>query len=74
MSATVAELCLNDSHTACPRQGKPKDELEIVDLNIRSTVHLVKRVLTDVVDRNVTALMPGPTDTEFFERAEVLDR
>jgi short-subunit dehydrogenase len=96
-----------------------EDELEIVDLNVRSTVHLAKRVLTDMVDRNegrvlftssiastmpgafqavynasksfvqsfalalrnelkdtavtVTSLMPGPTDTEFFERAEMLD-
>jgi uncharacterized protein len=95
------------------------DELRIVDLNIRSTIHLAKHVVADMVDRgqgrilftssiastmpgsfqavynasksfvqsfalalrnelkdtgvSVTALMPGPTDTEFFERAEMLD-
>jgi uncharacterized protein len=94
-------------------------ELEIVDLNCRSTVHLAKLVVRDMVaagsgrmlftssiastmpgsfqavynasksfvqsfalalreelkDTNitVTALMPGPTDTEFFERADMLD-
>jgi uncharacterized protein len=94
-------------------------ELHIVDLNVRSTVHLAKHVLTDMVARDegrvlftssiaatmpgafqavynasksfvqsfalalrnelkdtnvtVTALMPGPTDTEFFERADMLD-
>jgi len=96
-----------------------EDELEIVDLNVRSTVHLAKRVVGDMVARGrgrvlfvssiastmpgtfqavynasksfvqsfalalrneledtgvtVTALMPGPTDTEFFERADMLD-
>jgi short-subunit dehydrogenase len=96
-----------------------EDELEIVDLNVRSTVQLAKRVLTDMVDRNegrvlftssiastmpgsfqavynasksfvqsfalalrnelkdtkvtVTSLMPGATETEFFERADMLD-
>lgn len=95
------------------------DELQIVDLNVRSTVHLAKLVLRDMVARNqgrvlftssiastmpgafqavynasksfvqsfalalrnelkdtdvtVTSLMPGPTDTEFFERADMLD-
>jgi short-subunit dehydrogenase len=94
-------------------------ELRIVDLNVRSTVHLAKHVLTDMVARDqgrvlftssiastmpgafqavynasksfvqsfalalrneledtnvtVTVLMPGPTDTEFFERADMLD-
>jgi uncharacterized protein len=94
-------------------------ELRLIDLNVRSTVHLCKLVLADMVDRNqgrvlitssvastmpgsfqavynasksfdqsfalairnelkdtevtVTALMPGPTDTEFFERAEMED-
>ncbi len=94
-------------------------ELEIVDLNVRSTVHLAKYVVQDMVARDegrilftssiastmpgpfqavynasksfvqsfalalrnelkdtnvtVTSLMPGPTDTEFFERAEMLD-
>jgi short-subunit dehydrogenase len=95
------------------------DELRIVDLNVRSTVHLAKHVVRDMVDRGegrvlitssiastmpgsfqavynasksfvqsfalalreelrdtgvtVTSLMPGPTDTEFFERADMLD-
>ncbi len=95
------------------------DELQIVDLNVRSTVHLAKHVLGDMVARNegqvlftssiastmpgsfqavynasksfvqsfslalrdelkdtdvtITALMPGPTETEFFERADMLD-
>jgi short-subunit dehydrogenase len=95
------------------------DELRIVDLNARSTVHLAKRVLPGMVERGegrvlftssiastmpgafqavynasksfvqsfalalreelkdsgvtITSLMPGPTDTEFFERADMLD-
>jgi short-subunit dehydrogenase len=100
--------------------GTPlRQELEIVDLNVRSTVHLAKYVVGDMVNRGegrilftssiastmpgsfqavynasksfvqsfalalreeladtgvtVTALMPGPTDTEFFERADLLD-
>jgi uncharacterized protein len=94
-------------------------ELAIVDLNCRSTVHLAKLVLRDMVARDegrllftssiastmpgsfqavynasksfvqsfalalreelkdtnitVTSLMPGPTDTEFFERADMMD-
>jgi short-subunit dehydrogenase len=94
-------------------------ELQIVDLNCRSTVHLAKLVLRDMAARDagrilftssiasampgsfqavynasksfvqsfalalrnelkdthvtVTALMPGPTETEFFERADMLD-
>lgn len=96
-----------------------EDELRIIDLNVRSTIHLAKHVLRDMVDRDegrilftssiastmpgafqavynasksfvqsfalalrnelkdtnvtVTSLMPGPTDTEFFERADMLD-
>jgi uncharacterized protein len=96
-----------------------EDELKIVDLNVRSTVHLAKLVVRDMVARNegrmlftssiastmpgafqavynasksfvqsfalalrnelkdteitVTSLMPGPTETEFFERADMLD-
>jgi short-subunit dehydrogenase len=96
-----------------------RDELSIVDLNVRSTVHLAKHVVQDMVARGhgrilftssiastmpgafqavynasksfvqsfalalreelkdtgvtVTSLMPGPTDTEFFERAEMED-
>jgi len=94
-------------------------ELEIVDLNVRSTVHLAKHLVRDMVARGegrllftssiastmpgafqavynasksfvqsfalalrnelkdtgvtITALMPGPTETEFFERADMLD-
>jgi short-subunit dehydrogenase len=96
-----------------------EQELTIVDLNCRSTVHLAKYVVRDMVERGegrilftssiastmpgpfqavynasksfvqsfalalrnelkdsgvtVTSLMPGPTDTEFFERADLLD-
>ena len=95
------------------------DELEVIDLNVRSTVHLAKHVVRDMASRGegrilftssiastmpgsfqavynasksfvqsfaialrnelkdtnvtVTALMPGPTDTEFFETADMLD-
>ncbi|WP_221349194.1 SDR family NAD(P)-dependent oxidoreductase [Streptomyces beigongshangae] len=95
------------------------DELEIVDLNVRSTVHLAKRVVQDMVVRDtgrilvtssiastmpgsfqavynasksflqsftealqnelkdtgitLTALMPGPTETDFFHRADMDD-
>lgn len=94
-------------------------ELQIVDLNVRSTVHLAKYVVSDMTERGhgrilftssiasttpgsfaavynasksfvqsfalalrnelkdtdvtVTALMPGPTDTEFFDRADMTD-
>src|SRR4051812_29154914 len=96
-----------------------EDELRLVDLNVRSTVHLAKYLVRDMqhrghgrllftssiastmpgpfqavynasksfvqsfalalrnelkdTDITVTSLMPGPTDTEFFERAEMLD-
>jgi short-subunit dehydrogenase len=92
-------------------------ELQLIDLNVRSTVHLAKHVVKDMVARDdgrilftssiastmpgsyqavynasksfvqsfalairhelkdtnvvVTSLMPGPTDTEFFERANM---
>jgi len=95
------------------------DELKLIDLNVRSTVHLAKLLLPEMVARGrgrvlvtssvastmpgpfqavynasksfvqsfalalrnelkdtgvtVTSLMPGPTETEFFERAEMLD-
>ncbi|EFG77889.1 oxidoreductase, short chain dehydrogenase/reductase family protein [Mycobacterium parascrofulaceum ATCC BAA-614] len=95
------------------------DDLSIVDLNVRSTVHLAKLVLRDMANRDagrvlftssiaaqmpgsyqpvynasksfiqsfaealqdelrdtsitVTALMPGPTDTNFFARAKMVD-
>jgi short-subunit dehydrogenase len=94
-------------------------ELKLIDLNVRSTVHLAKHVVKDMVARDegrilftssiastmpgsfqavynasksfvqsfalalrnelkdtnvtITSLMPGPTDTEFFERADMLD-
>ena len=94
-------------------------ELKLVDLNVRSTVHLAKRVVADMIQRGegkilftssiastmpgsfqavynasksfvqsfalalrdelrdtgvtITTLMPGPTDTEFFERADMTD-
>jgi uncharacterized protein len=96
-----------------------EEELEIVDLNVRSTVHLAKHVVNQMVEQDggrilftssiastmpgsfqavynasksfvqsfalalrnelkdtnvtVTSLMPGPTDTDFFEQAEMLD-
>jgi short-subunit dehydrogenase len=95
------------------------DELRLIDLNVRSTVHLCKLVIADMIERDegrilftssiaatmpgafqavynasksfvqsfalairnelkdtditVTALMPGPTETEFFERADMED-
>jgi short-subunit dehydrogenase len=95
--------------------GDLKEDLDIVDVNVRSTVHLAKLVLRDMASQDagralftssivammpgshqtmynaskafiqsfaealhdefrgtgvsVTALMPGPTDTEFFRRA-----
>jgi uncharacterized protein len=98
-------------------ETKLADELKLIDLNVRSTVHLCKLVLADMVERDegrilftssiastmpgafqavynasksfvqsfalairnelkdtgvtITALMPGPTDTEFFERADM---
>jgi short-subunit dehydrogenase len=94
-------------------------ELNLVDLNVRSTVHLAKLILRDMVAAGagrvlvtssivavapspyhatyaaskafvhsfaegirvelrgtgvtVTSLMPGPTDTDFFARADMLD-
>ena len=95
------------------------DELRLIDLNVRSTVHLAKHVLRDMVARDrgrvlftssiastmpgafqavynasksfvqsfaealqeelkdtgvtITSLMPGPTETNFFHRAEMDD-
>jgi len=96
-----------------------RQELNIIEVNVTSTVHLAKRVLPDMVSRGdgkvlftssiastmpgafqavynasksfvqsfaeairnevkdtgvtVTSLMPGPTDTNFFERAHLED-
>lgn len=96
-----------------------RDELDIIDLNVTSTVHLAKRVVPELVERRsgrvlftssiastmpapyqavygaskafvqsfsqalrhelkdsgvtVTAVLPGPTDTDFFERADLMD-
>jgi short-subunit dehydrogenase len=101
------------------RETDLAQELELIDLNVRSTVHLSKLVLSDMVRRGegrilftssiastmpgtfqavynasksfvqsfalavrrelkdtgvtVTSLMPGPTETEFFERAHMQD-
>ena len=95
------------------------DEMEIIDVNVRGTVHLAKLVLRDMADRGegrvlitssiastmpgsfqavynasksflqsfaealteelkdtditVTSLMPGPTETNFFHRADMDD-
>jgi short-subunit dehydrogenase len=100
-------------------ETKLEDELRLIDLNVRSTVHLCKLVLADMVERDegrilftssiastmpgafqavynasksfvqavalalrnelketgitITSLMPGPTETEFFERAGMED-
>ncbi len=118
----IAALALNAGRGAGGRfvgETSLDDELAIVDLNVRSTVHLAKRVLPEMVERGegrvlitssvastmpgpnqavynasksftqsfaealhqelkdtgvtVTSLMPGPTDTEFFERADIDD-
>jgi uncharacterized protein len=99
--------------------GDIQRDLDIVDVNVRSTVQLAKLVLRDMADRDrgrvlftsslvammpgshqtmynasksfiqsfseglhdefrgtgvsVTALMPGPSDTAFFRRAEMVD-
>ncbi|MBD2775167.1 SDR family NAD(P)-dependent oxidoreductase [Iningainema tapete] len=101
------------------RETDLKDELNLINLNVVSTVHLAKRVVKDMVERGkgrilftssiaaimpgpfeavyaaskafvqsfsealrnefkdkgvtVTALMPGPTDTNFFHRAGMDD-
>lgn len=101
------------------RETDLQDELNLINLNVVSSVHLAKRVVKDMVERGegrilftssiaalmpgpfeavyaaskafihsfsealrnelkdtgvtVTALMPGPTDTNFFHRAEMDD-
>ncbi len=115
-------MCLNAGVGAggdFARQTELEKELRLVDLNVRSTVHLAKLQLREMVARDhgrilftssiastmpgsfqavynasksfvqsfalalrdelkdteivITSLMPGPTDTEFFERADMLD-
>jgi short-subunit dehydrogenase len=101
------------------RETSLEAELRLINLNVTSQVHLIKLVLSDMVDRGagkilitssiaalspgpmyaayaaskaflrsfgqairqeledsgvrITVLMPGPTDTEFFERADMLE-
>jgi short-subunit dehydrogenase len=118
----IDALCLNAGIGAggeFARETELAKELRLVDLNVRSTVHLCKLVLADMVARDagrvlftssvastmpgayqavynasksfvqsfaeairnelkdtgvtITALMPGPTETEFFARAGMED-
>ena len=118
----VAALALNagvGAGGAFATETSLAEELSLIDLNVRSTVHLAKHVLRDMIARDegrilftssiastmpgsfqavynaskslvqsfalalrdelkdtnvtVTSLMPGPTDTEFFARADMLD-
>lgn len=118
----IDALCLNAGIGAggdFARETELAKELRLVDLNVRSTVHLAKLALADMTARDegrvlftssiastmpgsyqavynasksfvqsfaeairnelkdtgvtITSLMPGPTDTEFFERAEMED-
>jgi short-subunit dehydrogenase len=118
----IDAICLNAGIGAggdFARETELAKELRLIDLNVRSTVHLCKLVLADMVARDqgrilftssvastmpgayqavynasksfvqsfaeairnelketdvtITALMPGPTETEFFERAEMED-
>lgn len=118
----VDVLCLNagiGEGGDFARETDLRKELRLIDLNVRSVVHLCKLVVRDMVARDegrilitssiastmpgafqavynasksfdqsfalalrneledtgvtVTALMPGPTDTEFFERAGMED-
>jgi uncharacterized protein len=117
----VAAAALNAGTAASGRfdQNRLDDELRVVDLNVRSTVHLAKLVLRDMATRDrgkvlvtssiastmpgsfqavynasksflqsftealqnelkdtgisLTSLMPGPTETEFFQRAKMMD-
>ena len=101
------------------RDTNLEDELNVIDVNVTSTVHLAKRVLPDLIEQGggkvlftssiasmmpgtyqavynasksfvqsfaegvraelkdtgvtVTSLMPGPTDTNFFHRADMDD-
>lgn len=118
---TVTVLALNAGMGVSGRfdETEVADHLRLVDLNVRSTVHLAGLVVRDLVANGrgrilvtssiaatcpgpyhatyaaskafghlfaesirhelkgtgvtVTSLMPGPTDTAFFERADMLD-
>lgn len=116
---TAAALNAGVGHGHRFIESELDDDLSIVDLNVRSTVHLAKLVLRDMANRDsgrvlftssvasmmpgsyqtiynasksfvqsfakalqdelrdtsitVTALLPGPTDTDFFRRAKMLD-
>jgi short-subunit dehydrogenase len=116
---TVAALNAGTGRAGPFVEGALQDDLDIVDLNVRSTVHLAKLVLGGMViegtgavlftssivammpgsnqsmynasksfiqsfaealhdelrdtDITVTALVPGPTDTNFFRRTGMLD-
>jgi uncharacterized protein len=119
---TVDALALNAGIGAGGRFVRDTDlrkELRLIDLNVRSTVHLAKLLVPEMAARRagrvlitssvastmpgpfqavynasksfvqsfalalreeldgtgvtVTTLMPGPTETEFFERADMLD-
>jgi short-subunit dehydrogenase len=118
----IDAICLNAGIGAgggFAQETELAKELRLIDLNVRSTVHLCKLVVVDMVKRDegrilftssvastmpgsyqavynasksfvqsfaeairnelkdtevtITALMPGPTETEFFERAEMED-
>jgi uncharacterized protein len=117
----VAAAALNAGTAASGRfdQNRLDDELRVVDLNVRSTVHLAHLLVRDMVQRGegrmlftasiaakapgpyyatyaaskafvhsfaegirlelddtgvtVTSMLPGPTDTAFFERAGMED-
>jgi len=56
------------------RETDLKDELNLINLNVVSSVHLAKRVLKDMVDRHqgrilftssIAALMPGPFEAVY---------
>ena len=121
---SVDVLCLNAGIGAgggfvADKKTDLSKELRLIDLNVRSTVHLSKLMVGDMVERDagrvlytssiastmpgsyqavynasksfvqsfvlalqnelkdtevtLTSLMPGPTETEFFERADMLD-
>src|SRR4051794_26594427 len=100
------------------RETDMMEEMNIIDVNVTSTVHVAKRLLPEMLEHgghvlftssiasempgtyqavynasksfvqsfagalrnelkdtpiSVTSLMPGPTDTNFFERAEMMD-